>query len=74
MKPIASQSVFLPILKFLSGEVPGRVSELKVELVPFEFGFHKAGEGNLWLKGLGVDVGVVPDPFQPENRDQKAQE
>lgn len=66
---------FLPILKFLSGEVLGRKSEpLEVELVPLEFRLHKAWDGDLWFKCLGVDPAVAPDPLQSEIREWKAQE
>lgn len=65
----------LPILKFISGEVLGRKSEpLKVELVPLEFGLHKAWDGEVWFKCLGVDPAIAPDPLQSEIRGWKAQE
>lgn len=80
MEPIAFQSVqhtlfFLPILKFMSGEVLGRKSEpLEVELVPLEFRLHKAWDIDLWFECLGVDSAVAPDPLQSEIRVWKTHE
>lgn len=64
---------FLPILKSLFGEVPGRKSALKVELVPLECRLHKAWDGDLWFKCFGVDPVVAPDPLQSEIREWKVQ-
>lgn len=65
--------LLLPILKFVSGEVPGSKSALKVELVPLECRLCKACDGDLWFKCLGVGPAVAPDPLQSETKEWKVQ-
>lgn len=71
MEPVCAVHTVLPILKCLSEEVLGRKSEpLNMELVPLEFRFHIAWDGELRFKHLGVDPAAAPDPFQSEIRNE----